>query len=264
MMSDEELAELVEDIKERGQLQPIILDGQGRILDGRNRWAACQIAGTEPVTEVYGGDDPDGYALAVNIARRELRPSQKHMIREMARRVTGKSKKEISFSGNERDGLSDSATVLDHAPDLARTVADGHLPLYKAVEIARENKQRARVEAGNRERLRTDAPDLLALVDDDQLSLDDAVAALDAREQKAREEAEAAKAEEDRQAKAERAERRTATEALCRLLHALSRSGGAELAAKYDPDEELDGLGLTPEIIREAATAMTEIAEVLL
>jgi hypothetical protein len=51
------------------------------------------------------------------------------MIREMARRVTGKSKKEISFSGNERDGLSDSATVLDHAPDLARTVADGRIRL---------------------------------------------------------------------------------------------------------------------------------------
>jgi hypothetical protein len=77
----------------------------------------------------YEGDDPDGYALAVNVARRNLRPSQKYMITEMARRVTGVRKSAISDSHNTESQLASAATVLDHAPDLARRVAAGQRAL---------------------------------------------------------------------------------------------------------------------------------------
>lgn len=36
---------------------------QGRILDGRNRNAACDLAGVEPWYETYKGDDPDGQCV---------------------------------------------------------------------------------------------------------------------------------------------------------------------------------------------------------
>lgn len=48
----------------------------GRILDGRDRYAACQLAGIEPTFATYDGDDPDGYALAVNLARRNMNKGQ--------------------------------------------------------------------------------------------------------------------------------------------------------------------------------------------
>ena len=49
--------------------------GCGR-LSNRNRRLACEIAGIDPAYEQYEGDDPGGYALAVNITRRHLTKGQ--------------------------------------------------------------------------------------------------------------------------------------------------------------------------------------------
>src|ERR1700675_1006975 len=43
---------------ERGLLEPIILH-EGLILDGRNRYRACQIAGVEPRTERFNAKPPN-------------------------------------------------------------------------------------------------------------------------------------------------------------------------------------------------------------
>lgn len=48
-MDDERLKELTQDIKERDRIEPIVLY-EGRILDGRNRYLSCRMAGTEPMT----------------------------------------------------------------------------------------------------------------------------------------------------------------------------------------------------------------------
>ncbi len=41
--------------------------------------AACEIAGVEPAFVTYADGDPDGYALAVNINRRHLKASARHL-----------------------------------------------------------------------------------------------------------------------------------------------------------------------------------------
>jgi ParB-like chromosome segregation protein Spo0J len=71
MMDADKLNELAEDIRKNGQLVPVWLF-EGKILDGRNRWAACKIAGVEPKTKEYTGDEPTAFAVALNDRRRHM------------------------------------------------------------------------------------------------------------------------------------------------------------------------------------------------
>jgi hypothetical protein len=79
----EEMSLLVRDIKKRGQLEPIILY-KGLILDGRNRYRACQIAGVKPWIEEFNTIDakgsPEDFVLSRNLRRRHLSMGQKAAI----------------------------------------------------------------------------------------------------------------------------------------------------------------------------------------
>ena len=79
----EELTQLARDIKERGQLEPIILH-KGLILDGCNRYKACQIAGVKPRTEEFNAKaakrSPEEFVLSRNLRRRHLSVGQKAAI----------------------------------------------------------------------------------------------------------------------------------------------------------------------------------------
>jgi hypothetical protein len=76
ILEGEEFDALVEDIKQHGQLEPIItVDDE--ILDGVNRYRACKKLGIEPKTKPYRGNDPLGYVISTNIRRRHLNQSQK-------------------------------------------------------------------------------------------------------------------------------------------------------------------------------------------
>jgi ParB-like nuclease domain len=79
----EELTQLARDIKERGQIEPIILC-KGLILDGRNRYRACQIAGVKPRFEEFDPKaakrSPEEFVLSRNLRRRHLSVGQKAAI----------------------------------------------------------------------------------------------------------------------------------------------------------------------------------------
>jgi len=75
MMSRKDIEALSDDIKAKGLLDPIILL-DGKILDGRNRFSACQSAGVEPEFKDYDGDDPLGFVVSHNIERRHLSTTQ--------------------------------------------------------------------------------------------------------------------------------------------------------------------------------------------
>lgn len=72
------LDELAADIKANGLREPIWLY-EGKILDGRNRYIACERAGIDPEYRPYEGDDPLAFVVSVNIHRRHLSESQRAM-----------------------------------------------------------------------------------------------------------------------------------------------------------------------------------------
>lgn len=190
MLPDEELARLVDDIRENGLRVPITLNIDGLILDGRNRYAACLAADVEPVFEVYEGDDEAAFVLSVNVTRRHLTTGQQAMstalvLSDAGKRENGRWKygaqselfdSEQSSKSTWRKLLSQAGSILDHAPELAADVVTGDLALdaaYRQAESKRDAERQALAEiermqaeeADARARLRELAPEYMKALD---------------------------------------------------------------------------------------------------
>ena len=75
MMNEDDFNRLMEDVRENGLQEPIWLY-EGKILDGRNRYKACQTLGIVPELRSYQGSEPLKFVMSLNLARRHLNSSQ--------------------------------------------------------------------------------------------------------------------------------------------------------------------------------------------
>lgn len=181
MLGTEELERLAADIAENGLQHPIVLDIDGRILDGRNRWAACEIAGVTPETVLYEGDDLAAFVLSANVARRHLTTGQQAMstalvLVDAGKRENGRFKRGAVLAdpqvSNWSSFVARAGMIIDFAPELAEQVVEGSLALdaaYREAEKARD-AQRAQMdeqeriadeEEAHREHLEREAPEYL-------------------------------------------------------------------------------------------------------
>jgi len=81
LLEGEEFDDLVEDIKQHGQIEPVTIY-EGKILDGRNRYRACKILKRDLIAKEWKpskatGSTPLQYVISENIMRRHLIPAQK-------------------------------------------------------------------------------------------------------------------------------------------------------------------------------------------
>jgi ParB-like chromosome segregation protein Spo0J len=207
MLADDELRDLADDIKENGLHHSLVLDSDGRLVDGRNRSAACRMSGVEP-TFISLPPDTDilKYILSENVRRRHMSQGQQAMaialmIETDEGKRDGTAKRLISNSDIRQSRLSEALAFRRYAPDLGTGVVAGTESFDKAYEVARARKRdqdddraagerKAREDGIELERLRGRAPDLAALVPD-TMTVAEAKAALAQREERARGEREA-------------------------------------------------------------------------
>ncbi|MGW6393118.1 plasmid replication/partition related protein [Streptomyces sp. NPDC055103] len=249
---EDDLATLAHDIQENGLLQPVVLDRQGRVLDGRGRLIVCERLGIEPSFVTYEGEDPDVYVLSVNLTRRSFTKGQSAMITVKARSLReqdGRSPKEqTARSLGEQLGVAlavmgRASTVLQHAPDLVDPVISGAMGLNEAYAVAQEHKAKASSAEVQLARLREEDPVLANRVVEGDLTLAGAWAERTER------------VEEDKR------QRRVATRLLDELVAPLAQTRGTGTFSRYDP-AYATGAPITREIIAHAMTALTEMDQV--
>ena len=150
----QEFDALVEDIKQHGQMEPIVLDRDGLLIDGRNRGRACDRLGITPTTKVYNGKDVTQYVVSHNLHRRHLTDGQRAMIAaKLAARTAGQRANpgqvgDITHLPPSIDLAADMLSVTrtqvgkakqilrDGVPELQALVAEGSAPVTSAARVA--------------------------------------------------------------------------------------------------------------------------------
>ena len=81
-MSDTEFRELVEDIREHGQREPVWILEDKRVIDGKHRVKACVELGRSVEARVYHGSETsvEAFVVSLNLKRRHLSEEQRAMV----------------------------------------------------------------------------------------------------------------------------------------------------------------------------------------
>ena len=254
MMTKDELNDLAADIKANGLLTPIVTDAHGDLLiDGRNRLAACKIAGVKPEYSKLNGHDPVAFIMSSNIARRHMTKGQQAMAVAMIYPETQQGKKSTSLKIKEvklvnPGSLSQARAVLAASKESAAAVLANEKSLTEAFDEIKEREGSVRNERSRMQKLREMRDDLAELVIKNKLTLE-------AAETKA-------KAEEE-----EHKQRRwAATVNIIDGVLLLDRSPDAakEMAFEFDPAVALSrGEKITPARLRRVADFTNKLSDIM-
>lgn len=103
LMAESELSDLAVDIKTNGQREPI-LTFEGKILDGRNRFLACELVGVKPRLEAFANGSPMAMVISLNLKRRHLTDSQKACVATEALPWLEKEAKDRKVAAGKQTG----------------------------------------------------------------------------------------------------------------------------------------------------------------
>ncbi len=144
-MTSEELESLALDIKEHGLIHEIV-QHEGKILDGRSRLAACEMANVPPRFRDWAGEcgTPVDFVVAENIERRHLTPSQRGMVAADLVPIFEADAKQRQAKGlkqnNEEPGASEESVT---EPDVR---ANGNGPKNTPRTVVANGRQREKTE----------------------------------------------------------------------------------------------------------------------
>ena len=159
LISGDEFESLKKDIKKNGLIESI-WTYENKILDGRNRYRACNEIGITPDMREFTGDDPLAFVISLNMKRRHLSASQlafvalaveeyegkkakereqirksKSTVQKVAQSEQGKSRDIAAKSvGVNRQYVSDAKKIRAERPDLEKKVVSGEMNIKQAVK----------------------------------------------------------------------------------------------------------------------------------
>ena len=156
--NDEDMDQLIESIKERGIITPVMLrqkeDGRFEMVSGHRRKRACELAGMETIkAEIRNLSRDDAILLMVdsNLQRTTILPSEKAFAYKMRRDA-------MNRQGTRTDlTLSPVATKLDSAAEIGKKAGESRDQVFRFI------------------RLTNLIPGLLELVDEGRIALRPAV-----------------------------------------------------------------------------------------
>jgi hypothetical protein len=147
-----QLQALADDIAENGLHDAIVLDKEGRVLDGRNRWLACEMANVPVRTVAYGGAEPVRFVISKNERRRHETDRVRALIAgQLANMLVGNpqfrqlstlerpiSRAEAAEMMDVNPRAVDDARVIlrDAAPNVVDAVKNGDIGLRNAARVA--------------------------------------------------------------------------------------------------------------------------------
>lgn len=168
LMDGQDFADLVADIKAHGLREAVVVH-EGQILDGRNRYRACEKAEVPVRLVPFDGDDAVAFVVSLNLRRRHLTESQRAMVAgKLANLSDGQRADHAARSGANLPTLIDVApqpapvsiaraadmlnvsersvkaarVVIERAvPELAEKVETGRISVSAAADVARTTPQ---------------------------------------------------------------------------------------------------------------------------
>lgn len=165
LLPEEDLQELTESIRAHGLRQPIVLDESGRILDGRNRYRACQQAGIKPDYVTYTGNDLAEYVIDCNTTRRHMSVGARAMATALILEEAGRTYGAITqgklsgINSSVRVAISRARKIIDYAPNLVDDVINDQIGIREAYEQAREieaSREAEKIAERNRRKAETE------------------------------------------------------------------------------------------------------------
>lgn len=146
LLDPDQFRALADDIKANGQREPIIT-WQGEIVDGRNRWAACELAGVAPVYQSRRFESEAeilAYVVSANIHRRHLSIDDKRgLLLRLAEE--GKSTRQIAaLTGTSKGGVYRAlAGAPIGAPERVTGLDGKTYPASRPIQSARLPREEA-------------------------------------------------------------------------------------------------------------------------
>lgn len=175
-LDEENIGELAKDIRANGQQEDVLLL-DGKIIDGRRRYKACQLVGIEPRMKKVNPADPVGFVVSLNLHRRHLTPAQRAMV---AARVRKWYAEEAKKRQQVRKGKQPGATPAN-LPDMQKS--DARDAVGKAMGVSGRSVDHATRVIENA------IPEVVAAVEEGRMAVSTAALLSTEPEEKQREEA---------------------------------------------------------------------------